>query len=173
MSDTASLGKDLTTPPVSTIEIAPVPLPDSSKIGTKDFVLELNKALSSKTSVWRTSKTISAILGVDAKDLDVYLKTRDDIESKSSKEEGVFLYALKHRLNPDAKTKALVSEEDRYALAKIHDAFALLEKALKKHGALICERSPEAFNSLVKGKSCVEAGMFIYANATKSDLDKL
>lgn len=173
MSDTASLGPDLTAAPASTIAVAPTPLPDSSKIGTKDFIVELNKALSSKTSVWRTSKVLSTMLGVDAKDLDVYLKTRDDIESKASKEEGVFLYALKDRLKPEGKTKALVSEEDRYALAKIHDAFALLDKALRKHGALICERSPEAFNSLVKGKACVEAGMVIYANATKSDLEKL
>ena len=173
MSDTANLGPDLTAVPASTIAVAPSPLPDSSKVGTQDFVVQLNKLLSSKSSVWRTSKNLATALGVDTKDLDGYLKTRDDIQSKSSKEEGVFLYALKERLVPEGKTKLLVCEEDRYALAKIHDALALLEKALKKHGALICERSPEAFNSLVKGKSCVEAGMFIYANATKSDLDKL
>lgn len=169
--------------PTEDVEVQKKHTPTISKIGTKEFNEALLKELS-EGKVWRTAKGLSSKFNVDVKELNEHLQKglEEPLCYRTSKEDGVFLYAIlkrvekeKHEVDPKVEMalRPLVTEEDRYALASLHNSFILLDAALHKYAMKIHERNPEAFTNLVQGKDKIEAGIALLAIKLKSDISKL
>lgn len=166
--------------PVEELVVETKPLKPQSKIGTKEFGEALYNLLANGKEIWRKSNTLAAKLEVDPIEMDKFLRAQPVIASRRGQEEGVFLYALVQRLEPEKKpdeekkpTRQLVGEEDYYTLASMNDCLMVLETALRKHAVKIAERNPEAFTQLVSAKEKLEAGLYLFAGKIKADMNKL
>lgn len=179
------MSDDLEFAPAEEITVTRVPTADASKIGTKEFVKTLKQLLDSKKNVWRSSKTLTEELGVDALALDKWLRLRPEICSKASSKEGNVLYALVERVQGQTNetitekkvkrvmARPLVTEQERYAVGILHIIHLNLRDTLLKNALQVAERSNEAFNHLVQAREHLEAGLTLFANRVRTDVRKL
>jgi hypothetical protein len=163
--------------PVENLEVKKQQTSFQSKVESKEFCEKLTEEFSND-KVWRSSKVLAEKLNVDVVELDEFLRKQTAVCCKASKDEGVFLYALVKRVEQEKEktetaARSLVSEEDRYALAYLHSCHQLFDSALKKYALKIHERNPESFTQLMSAKSKMEAGLVLFAQKIKADLNKL
>jgi hypothetical protein len=177
---------DLEKVPVDDIDVATRRIIDNDAI-TKEVQEKLHAELVKEGKVWRTSKALADKLNVDVVALDDFLQKQPSVCVRPSKDEGVFLYALLKRLEAEESPqrvqpmpvaveeimRPLIKDEDKYAIASLHNAYVLLDMTMKKYAMRIYERNSEAFTQLASAKDKLEAGIVLYAKKLKIDLSKL
>ena len=145
----------------------------SHRIDRPEFMEEVETFLSSGQHIWRSSVKLASLFKVDPVELDKALRENDKIVFKKGAEEGSVLYALKERAEVQIKPRAVISDEVKYALAQLVSANEIVEKALKKFGSEIHDKSKDAFAYFVDSKAKMEAGLMHLATATKTNLNNL
>lgn len=164
-----------------------------SKLNNKDFVNKLFAFLR-EGKVWRSSTAICEKLDVDPEELDEYLRKRHDIACKSNKDGDSFYYAEVERLSDkdkvideqtkravvearesmrNVRSRSLVSEEDRYALAVLNNIYMNFKGILDKYGIKLYDKEEEIFNHLMNAKKKMFIGITLLADAIKADISKL
>lgn len=152
----------------------------ASKVGTDEFVATLLKELNTG-KLWRTVASLATQLHVDAVELDKWLGSNPDFIRKPGKEDGVYYYCFTPRFNREvpqpaekkAEPRAVVREEDRYALAMLHMIYWNLWKTLKTYALEVNERDEEAFKFFTSALDKLESGLVLYSGKTKASLEKL
>lgn len=152
------------------IDVFQKDLPDNEKFAGSEFEKQLNEILANRNNLWRKSSTIAEMLKVDHVKLNEYVKTRKDIVLKSSKEDGVFLYALASRVS---KQQASPTEKDRFILAKIYCVYTLLEQVLKEDAIPMADASQETFNMLLQSRKLIKKSLVSYSSDTNIKMEKL
>lgn len=155
-------------------------------LGTDEFKVKLLEALNAGKKCWRTVQTLGKVLSVDPKELDEWLSKQHDFLRKPGQEDGTVFYAYAARLSREmgteekpqgtvkvGKERTIVKEEHRYALAQLHLIYSNLHSVVKTYAFDIHEVEPEVFNLLRVAIDKLEAGLCLFANKTRSDVQKL
>lgn len=168
---------DLADEPTEEIVVQQKPTEVKTKIGTKEFVEQLVNEFKNGKKEWRTPNGLAAKLGVDTAELAKWMDRNPSLIRVPGKEDGVFYYAIKP---PDKKVpgplnegRKPITEEDRYAVACIHQLNDQFERVMKEYALRIHEKSEEAFAKLAKAKEDMGIGLILLANANHADLKKL
>lgn len=174
------MSDDLNKKPLELTVVPNAEIP-KSKFDSEDTVKKLYK-LFTDGPVWRSLSNLATKLEVDAKELEIFLDKSVAVCQKPGKEDGVRYYALIERLKKDEtpeekkipkQQRQLITEEDRYASASLHLVYGDLVRVLDKYAIRVFENNKEAFTFLMKAKENLSAGIVLYHNSTKTELEKL
>jgi len=175
------VGDELVKLPTEEVKVEAKPTATKTQIGTKEFCDELTKIMKDGKP-WRTPQALAEKLGVDPVDLAKWLDKQTEVCHRPGKEENAFYYALLCRLEKEEKkdekkdvkiARPIITEEDRYCIALLHQTYSNLTTALEKYALRIHEKSEEAFNLIAKSKDRLSAGLALLCNASKADINKL
>lgn len=166
--------------PTEEVTVDPKPTGIKSKVGTEDFVKAFVEIV--KTGpVWRTVKKMAELLNCDPNDLAAWMDRQTELVRRPGKEDGVVYYAAAGRVEQAAKEekrppgmeRKQIVEEDRYAVAMLHQTYSNLVGILEKYCMHIHNRNKEAFAKLIEGREALSAGVALLANTLQTDVSKL
>ena len=164
--------------PTEEIIVEPKPAGTKSKVGDDEFVKEFIKLIKSGP-VWRSSKKLAEILQVDVVDLGNWLDKQPELGRRPSREDGIVYYAWLRRIEEEKEKVApgmerkQISEEDRYMICLINQAYQNFSTALEKYALNAHNKNKEAFAKLVEARESMSAGFVLLANTLKIDATKL
>lgn len=173
-SGIAALESTVAKPITVTPEISQLP----SKIGTPEFETALTKEFTGKHP-WRSSAGLAKKLGVDAKELEVFLDKNKNFTRRPNDKDDGFLYAVVKRVaEDDGKNKSstkqtTVRPEDRFALAVIHMIRSNMDMLLNKYGRRIYEENEEVMSHLTNSFKHLQSAEALFASSTKINLNQL
>lgn len=161
------------------VVVDPVSAGVKTKIGEEDFIKEFVKVIK-EGPVWRSSKKLAEIFGVDIKELEDWMDRVTQLAKRPGKEEGIVYYASVNRLekeeekqSPPGMGKKQITEIDRYLIALLHMDYSNLVNILEKYALHAHSRNKEAFAKLVEARDALSAGITLLANTIQLDITKL